>query len=342
MTSLYPLRFPPLFRRYLWGDRRLESNLGKTLPPGTDYAESWEVVDHGPDQSCVAQGPLQGMTLAELLATAPRELLGHDLAKCMPIRPSSESAVAAKSKLRPTFPLLLKFLDAQQNLSVQVHPDDVRAARRIPPDLGKTEAWVILDAAPGAVVYAGLKRGFDRPALEREVRRGTTQLCLHKWTPQPGDCLFIPAGTVHALGAGLLVAEIQQSSDTTYRLYDWDRVGPDGKPRPLHIDEALEAIDYQAGPVAPQTPRPTDRPFVEQLVACAQFVLERWTIADAVDLGGDGKFRLATVLQGAVEVAGDAARAPLRRGQSMLFPASLGPTRLLPVERTVLLVARLP
>src|SRR5690606_25050283 len=125
---------------------------------------------------------------------------------------------------QPRFPLLFKLLDAQKTLSVQVHPDDRRAALLNPPDYGKTEAWVVLDAEPGSLIYAGLKRGFDRHALAREIARGTVELCLHRFEPQPGDCVFIPAGVVHALGTGLLIAEIQQSSDTTYRLFDWNRV----------------------------------------------------------------------------------------------------------------------
>ena len=153
---------------------------------------------------------------------------------------------------------MFKFLDAQKTLSVQVHPNDDQAARLDPPDLGKTEAWVVLAAEPGSRIYAGLKRGFDRHALEREVHRGTCELCLHSFEPQPGDCVFIPAGTVHALGAGLVVAEIQQASDTTFRLFDWNRVDRDGKPRPLHIRESLDTINYLRGQVQPQTPAATE------------------------------------------------------------------------------------
>ena len=162
MTSLYPLRFQPLFRRYLWGGRRLESFLGKTLPPGNDYAESWEVVDHGAGPESCRVWPAPGDDTGRIAGDdSPANCWATNLAECLPTRPSADSATTAKSHSRPTFPLLLKFLDAQQNLSVQVHPDDARAARRTPPDLGKTEAWVILHAEPGAVVYAGLKRGFD-------------------------------------------------------------------------------------------------------------------------------------------------------------------------------------
>src|SRR5207237_4737597 len=139
---------------------------------------------------------------------------------------------------------------------------------------GKTEAWLILDALPGSRVYVGLKPGCDRPSLAKAVPTGRTEECLHWFEPQASQCIFIPAGTVHALGAGLLVAEIQQASDTTYRLYDWGRVGPDGKPRQLHIDEALAAIDYSAVEIAPRQAQATARPGVERLVSCDKFILD--------------------------------------------------------------------
>ena len=211
------------------------------------------------DQSRVAAGPLAGTTLGELRAHCGQELFGRH-------HPQSR------------FPLLFKFLDCAKTLSVQVHPDDAQAARLSPPDLGKTEAWVVLAAEPNSVIYAGLKRGFDRHALEREVQRGTCELCLHRLEPKPGDCLFLPAGAVHASGAGLVIAEIQQASDATYRLFDWNRLGSDGKPRPLHMNQALEAIDYELGPVHVQTVQTTDSPQVNRLVECNKFVLDRWDL----------------------------------------------------------------
>ena len=326
MTQLYPLRFAPLYRRYLWGGRRLQSLLGKKLGEGDDFAESWEVVDRGADQSVVAAGPLQGRTLADVIAAHGRELFGRHFAT-LPTR---------------RFPLLFKLLDCQRTLSVQVHPDDAAAARLDPPDLGKTEAWVILHAEPGSLVYAGLKRGFDRAALEREVRRGTTELCLHRFEPRVGDCVFIPAGVVHALGAGLVVAEIQQSSDTTFRLFDWNRLGPDGQPRPLHVAAALDAIDYDAGPISAATPRPTDLPHVQRLVACDKFVLERWQLTTPQPIGGDDRFRIVVVVSGEVAVEQDAATAPLRRGEVVLLPAAISAFALTPHASAELLVALLP
>ncbi len=321
--DLYPLRFTPILRQYIWGGRKLGDELGKPLGEGDDYAESWEVCDRRDDQSRVAHGPLADTTLHELVTERGPDLLGRH-------HPQSR------------FPLLLKFLDAERTLSVQVHPDDARAALLNPPDLGKTEAWVVLAAEPGALIYAGLKRGFDRHALEREVRRGTCEPCLHRFEPQPSDCVFLPAGTVHALGEGLLVYEIQQSSDTTYRLFDWNRLGADGRPRPLHIDAALEAIDYDRGPVAPQEPQLTDRAGVTRLVECGKFVLDRLALEAKISIGGDDRCHILAVLEGQLTVTGDALQEPLTRGQTILLPAALGATPIEPSGQTVVLDTYLP
>ena len=307
------LRFEPIFRRYLWGGRRLGTVLGKPIGPGEDYAESWELVDHGDDQSVVAFGELKGRTLATLAAELGAELLGrhHPVAR---------------------FPLLFKFLDCQRDLSVQVHPNDQQASRLVPPDLGKTEAWIILDAQPGSRLFAGLKRGFDRAAFERELHRGTAHLCLHQVAPQPGDCLFIPAGTIHALGAGMLVAEIQQASDTTYRLYDWNRVGADGKRRPLQIEQGLAVTDFTRGPVEPQLPEATGDPDVCRLASCDKFIVDRVVARGRRALGGDLRFHLIAVTKGAVEVEGDPSQQPLTFGQTALLPAAAGKREIRSVD----------
>jgi len=303
---MYPLRFQPIFRRYLWGGRRLEAVLGKALDEGNDYAESWEIVDHGDDQSVVTNGNLAGNTLRELVVSHGEELFGRH----HPLK---------------SFPLLFKFLDAHRNLSVQVHPDDSGAAKLDPPDLGKTEAWVILHAEPGSLVYAGLKRGFDRAALEREVNRGTTELCLHRFEPKVGDCIFIPAGTVHALGEGLVVAEIQQASDTTFRLFDWNRVDNDGKLRPLHVEQALRTINYDFGPVEPQVAQTLDSKSVERLVSCDNFTLDRWSLNKQQAIGGDDRFHVISVLEGELQIDSEPSGEPICKGQTVLVPASIGP-----------------
>jgi mannose-6-phosphate isomerase len=324
MSLLYPLRFQPIFRAYLWGGRRFETVLHKKLPPGDHWAESWEIADHGPDQSIVAHGPLAGTTLGELVRSHGKELLG-------------------RHQRQPQFPLLVKFLDAAEELSVQVHPDDARAARLSPPDSGKTEAWVVLESQRESVIYAGLKPGVDRAALAEAIRQGRCLECLHRFHPSPGDCVFIPAGTVHALGAGLLVAEIQQSSDVTYRLFDWNRVGTDGRPRELHIDQGLEAIDFDRGPVEPQCSSATDRPEACRLVDCDKFQVDclnfdqSVTIGDVGDLGWCESCHILIVLDGAVEISGDFVKTPLSRGETILLPAFLGDVQLHPQRRTILL-----
>jgi mannose-6-phosphate isomerase len=337
--QLYPLKFRPVFKRYLWGGRRLGTVLGKPIGDGEDYAESWEVADHEQGQSVVANGPLEGMTLHELVEKHGTELFGRHAPQ-------------------PRFPLIFKYLDANQNLSVQVHPTDAAAAKLDPPDLGKTEAWYILDAPPGSRVYAGLTYGMTRESLAHEVAAGRTEICLQSFEPRVGNCIFIPAGTVHALGAGLLIAEIQQASDTTYRLYDWNRKGPDGQPRKMHIEPALEAIDYSTRAIHRQVPKATDQPHVERLVSCDKFVLDRWRLETLHSLGGDERFHILSVLEGEVllsrsgeevqsHVAGsstsdEVSLLSLIRGQTVLLPASLGAVTIAPRGNASLLDMYLP
>ncbi|MCA9145488.1 MAG: class I mannose-6-phosphate isomerase [Planctomycetaceae bacterium] len=323
MPADYPLRFEPLFRRYLWGGRRLQTVLGKQIGAGDDYAESWEIVDHGADQSVVAAGPLAGKSLHDLVTQHGQELFGRHFPQ-------------------PQFPLLFKFLDAHRNLSVQVHPNDEQGQQLDPPDLGKTEAWVVLHAEPGSLIYAGLKRGFDRPAFEREVRRGTTELCLHRFEPRVGDCIFIPAGTVHALGEGLIIAEIQQASDTTFRVFDWNRAGADGQPRPLHVDQALEVIDYDTDPVLAQTPTRTDRDHVTRLVKCDKFTLDRWQLDGEAPFGGDNRFHIVALLQGELQLTTRSSEHLVRKGQTILLPAAAGECRFAASSTVELLDMYLP
>lgn len=321
--SLDSLRFRPILKQYLWGGRRLGTMLGKPLAADGPHAESWELVDHGADQSIVADGPFAGTTLHELVAQHGPALFG-------------------RHHPQPQFPLLMKFLDAQKTLSVQVHPNDAQAALLTPPDLGKTEAWLVLAAGPGSKIYAGLKPGVDRRALERATAAGTSDECLHQFEPRVGDCVFLEAGTVHALGAGIVIAEVQQASDTTYRLFDWNRIDRDGKPRQLHIDESLSTIDYARGPVAPVVPQPTDRPHVERLVACDKFVLDRWTVDSPQPIGGDNRFHIVAVLEGEAAIVDRSGSHPIQRGHTTLLPAACVDATVEPQGRAVLLDAYLP
>ena len=300
---LHPLLFTPIYRRYLWGGRRFASLFGRDLPPGDDFAESWEVVDRDADQSVVANGPLAGRPLGDLVRRDGRGMLGR------------HAGLAS-------FPLLFKFLDACRDLSVQVHPDDSRAARLNPPDKGKTEAWYVIDAAPGSRLWAGLKEGVDAAGLAEALRQGRCEEVLHTVAPRAGDCIFIPAGTVHAIGAGLVVAEIQQSSDVTYRLHDWNRTGPDGKPRPLHLEQGLDAVTH-FGPVFPATATLTSDPAVRRLVACDHFLFDEVVPTGEWRVGGDDTCHLLAVIDGAIEFAGGWDLPLLGPGRTVFIPAGL-------------------
>lgn len=302
MGKLPILSFQPILKEYLWGGRRLGTDLGKPLAGGEHYAESWEIVDHGEDQSVVIDGPRAGRILHNLVTHEGEALLG-------------------RHHPQRRFPLLFKFLDAQQTLSVQVHPNDAQAARLQPPDLGKTEAWIVLDARPGSVIYGGLRAGVDRSQLEARLREGNCEACLHRFEPKAGDCIFIPAGTVHALGAGLLIAEIQQASNTTFRLFDWNRVDREGKPRALHIDESLATIDYTRGPVAPQVPQPLEEEGGERLVTCDKFVLDRWRIGAPRSFANEGRFHILSVTEGRILLRDEGEERELGRGSTVLVPA---------------------
>lgn len=317
----YPLFFEPVFKQTIWGGRRLADQLSKSIGPSADYAESWEVVDHGVDQSTVANGPLAGKTLLELIASHRSWLLGDGVSE-------------------GPFPLLLKYLDCNRVLSVQVHPDDAFGATMEVPDLGKTEAWYIVAADPGSLIYAGLKPGVDRISLEAAIAAGETEKMLHSLVPSQGDIIFIPAGTVHALGAGLLVAEIQQSSDTTFRLFDWNRLDNQGNPRPLHLRQGLEVTDYQSGPVTPRRADPLQSG-MQSIVVCEKFVMQVMDRGSAT-IAGDGKFHIITVPHGNAQLRWDGGETPIHTGQSLLIPAAMQQSEITICNSGTVLEAHLP
>jgi mannose-6-phosphate isomerase len=299
---LEPIRFQPVFKQILWGGRRLATSLHKPIGPESDYAESWEIVDHGNDQSVVADGPMAGLSLANLVRSHRQELMGQAF--------SGDS-----------FPLLLKYLDCNRVLSVQVHPDDRYASEMAQPDLGKTEAWYIVESEPGALVYAGLKSGIDRASFREAMETGQTEQTLHSFHPQAGDVIFIPAGTVHALGSGLLVAEIQQSSDTTFRLFDWNRVDSGGKSRQLHLEQGLDVTDYESGPVSPVQSDMTASGW-QTLVVCDKFELEVLRRGTSSVANSDAA-EILTVPAGQARLRFGNQTRLLRAGDSLLLPAKM-------------------
>jgi mannose-6-phosphate isomerase len=221
---LYPLTFAPIFKERVWGGRKLQTLFGKKLPAKTVIGESWEVSDRPGDVSVVSNGPLAGKDLHWLVTNHRAELFG----------PADQHY--------DRFPLLIKILDAQEKLSLQVHPPAHRAS-----EFGgepKTEMWYIAAAEEDAELFVGLKHGVTQQQFEDELRRGTVEKCFHRVPVRAGDAMFLPSGRVHAIGSGLVIFEIQQNSDSTYRVFDWNRLGLDGQPRPLHISESLVSIDF--------------------------------------------------------------------------------------------------
>jgi len=299
MTFTAPLTFRPLFMERVWGGRVLAEMPGKGAPAGVPIGESWELVDRDDAQSVVARGPHAGTTLHELWTKSRREIFGGSV-------PDS-----------PRFPLLAKILDAQETLSVQVHPPARMAA--VLKGEPKTEMWYLLDAKEGAELFAGFRHGTTREGFESALAGGGVAGLLHRLPVRAGDAMFIPSGRCHAIGAGCLIVEIQQNSDTTYRVFDWNRVGLDGKPRALHVAESLASIDFDDH--EPSLASMAD----ETVASCAEFHVERWALsAPRTDASSDGA--IFTVLSGGVECAGER----FERGQFFILPAHAADRTLVP------------
>lgn len=307
-----PLKLHPILKRIRWGGRRLGTVLGKPLGPESDYAESWEIADHGDDQSVVSCGLYSGATLHHLVETRSHELFGVDA-----------------DRFADQFPLLIKFLDAHDRLSIQVHPDDDTARTYDPTENGKTEAWVIISAEPGSRLFAGLKPHVDEGRLREAIASGQIEECLHSFEVSAGDCVFIPAGTVHAISEGILLAEVQQSSDLTFRLDDWGRLGTDGRPRPLHIEAALRCTDFQRGPVS--RVHPVSLPDIdggEEIVTCDFFSIRRYSGSGDVTIPDDQRFHVLMGLAGTSQVEAADTDEMLTLGDTILLTASRETTTL--------------
>jgi mannose-6-phosphate isomerase len=297
-----PIVFEPIFMERVWGGRRLETHFGKRLPSYGRIGESWELVDRADAQSVVHDEPLRGKTLHELWTDYRADVFGNG---------APDSA---------RFPLLFKLLDAQERLSVQVHPP-----AHVAPGLNgepKTEMWYILDNYGDGDIFAGLRPGVTRDSFEQALRTGAVQQTVHRIPVKPGDCIFIPSGRIHAIGAGNVIVEVQQSSDTTYRVFDWNRVGLDGKTRQLHVDESLQSIDFTDFEPALQ---PANG---ERLIDCDHFRIEKWRLEEPREAAAPGEFAIFTLLSGAAKCAG----VEFRPGDFFLVPATLEERMLEPVR----------
>ena len=320
-----PLTFEPILKRIRWGGRQLGDLLGKKIGPESDYAESWELADHEDGQSVIGSGPQTGTTLRQLLEQSGDSLFGRDAGL-------------------KQFPLLIKFLDANDWLSLQVHPNDQQARQYDPTENGKTEAWIILDAQPDSQICAGLKAGVNRQQLADHLQNGTIEECLNIFTVKPGDCVMVPAGTVHAIGPGIVLAEIQQQSNITFRLHDWGRVGSDGKPREIHVEESLACTDFERGPVMPVAPLVfTDGDHLhEELVRDQYFVIQRHRTSQPFGITTDNQFHILIVLDGTAGVETSEVLRSLPHGSTMLIPAASEGVTVAPDGQATVLDVFLP
>ncbi|MFL6514219.1 MAG: type I phosphomannose isomerase catalytic subunit [Chthoniobacterales bacterium] len=307
-----PITFQPIFMERIWGGRRLDTKFGKALPPQKRIGESWEVVDREEAQSVVANGPLRGTSLHDLWQHHRNEIFGA-------ARPSDR------------FPILIKLLDAQDKLSLQVHPPP-HAADQLGSEC-KTEFWYVAAADPGAKLFVGLNKPMTRQAFEKSIHAGTIADCVHSISVETGDAMFLPSGRFHALGAGSVIVEIQQNSDTTYRVFDWNRVDETGEQRQLHVAPALQCIDFDD--VRPELVRPDG----ETLVQNELFEVQKWQLAEPREIAATGEFAFVCCLTGRIECAG----VEIAPGGFMLIPASLSGRLVKPMEeKTSLLRVTIP
>lgn len=314
--NVFPLVFEPILKPKIWGGRLLETILGKRLPSGVAVGESWELADLEEDQSVVCSGPAKGRRLGELVKEWGADLLGR-----APL-------------VDGRFPLLIKFLDAADTLSVQVHPDEAMARRLGGSVRVKHEAWYVLDSTPEGFIYRGVHEGVDRADFERAIRERTVESALCKLRAKSGHCFYLPSGTVHALGAGVLVAEVQTPSDITYRVFDFDRTeSSTGRPRTLHIDEAMECMHFDPVPAECETPQHVASLWtsVTSLVRCPSFTIERVRMVEGVEqLIPYEEMMIWMVLEGGGEIQcrglADAMR--FQRGDTVLLPAAMKEARV--------------
>jgi len=323
---LYPLRFKPIYQYRLWGGRRLGNLLSTPLPEECSIGEAWILSDRDDHPSLVEDGPLKGMTIAQLLDQSPKQLMGKLTGRF------------------PRFPLLLKFLDVSNTLSVQVHPSDARVELIPPGETGKTEAWVVLEAGRESRIYAGLKPGNTAGTLRGAIANGTLEDHLASFTPKPGDGILVRAGTVHSL-SDVVVFEVQENSDVTFRLYDWEHVDPKtGQHRPLQVDQALACIDFTqgaVGTVAPAVEKVMGHK-QERLFLCEHFGVSRIRGEAPFTVGAAEIPRVLVCIDGEGRLEHGGANYSFERGDVLLLPAVVGACYCRPLVEVSLLEISLP
>ena len=326
MKKLYPLKFTPILKEKIWGGEKLEKILHKNIPGKDNWGESWDISTYPGNISVVCNGFLEGNSLEELIEVYMGDLVGEKI----------------YTEFGLMFPLLIKYIDANDILSIQVHPDDETAKERHG-SFGKTEMWYIMDAEPGSELIMGFNRDLNRETYQEAVKQGKIEEILNKEKVQKGDVYFIPAGRIHTAGAGLLLAEIQQTSDITYRIYDWNRTFADGNPRELHNDLALDVLDFkhydEYKTVYKNHPNETS-----EIITCKYFKTNTLLFNEIIEKNYAllDSFVIYMCVEGNFTILTDTEKTPVQKGESVLIPADIKNVRLVPDQTCKLLEVYIP
>ncbi len=301
--KVYPIKFKPIHKERIWGGAALVEKYNKPFPADLKIGESWEISDRRDSMSVVENGEYEGMSLTELVDRFKDGFLGNIETD--------------------RFPVLVKVIDAGDVLSVQVHPDDAFARKNENGSSGKTEMWYIIEAEPGAKITAALKKKTDRDEFKKALEGKKLPELLNTFPVKPGDVIFIPSGRVHAIGAGIVLLEIQQNADVTYRVYDWDRAGFDGKPRELHVEKALRVIDFNDSkdPVVPVKEQVLGDNSKRPMVSCKYFSNNAYRVSSGIKLRTKNSFNIVSCVEGEFEVEAGNAVERLSKGYSCVIPA---------------------
>ncbi len=322
-VKLYPLLFEPVFKEKLWGGRKLEKILNKKLPPEISIGESWEISDHPDGPSIIANGHFKNMTLSELKNMLGKTLMGNKYVERYHDK---------------RFPLLVKFIDSEDLLSVQVHPDDEYTKKNNLLDSGKTEAWYVIWADNDAFLYKGFNKTLSKEEFVKALSEKKLSRYLNKVPVKTGDIIFLPPGTVHAIGKGIIICEVQQSSNITYRIYDWDRVDKNGKPRELHLKEALEVMN-----LSKELKGKEEKKLLSEkkeykkylLIKNNYFIMQELVIFETTSFKfSPDYFKMMMIIEGNGNFLYDNEKLPYEKGNSFLIPAYLKELTLVPSQNT--------
>lgn len=325
--SLYPLKFKPILKHYLWGGHNLSRLFPQKIGVSEPVAESWEVSDLGEDISVVANGALAGRSLRELLQSQGEAILGKEIF----------------AQTKGEFPLLIKFIDAEDQLSIQVHPDEAYAQQHEDGAHGKTEMWYLLETGPGAKLYCGFQPGVTKEEFLEAEKTQNYEPLLQSYQTQPGDVYYIPSGTIHSIGKGNILFEVQVSSNVTYRLYDWGRVDKKtGQPRETHLEKSNDVIAFSQEEALKRTPQlieKSDHLVREQQIDCPFFKVEKWELNHALELNAaQDSFQILCILKGEGELVGSGYKELFQPGDVYLVPASIKDLTLRPKDEKISLL----